>query len=343
MSSRILEVVSDGINMAMTHCKAEFQWNQWNCPETSFSQTHKQASTKESGYTTAILAAGIIHSLAKTCSKENNRICDCNVNGLSEAVTQEMKRMEGIPPPRMNGTYFQINDNAYQVLKSKYNEMDKSDPKAEVVWSWGGCSDDPGFAEEEAKKLFANYETESDVQGLIEQHNIRIGRQIVKETMLRKCRCHGVSGSCSHQICWMEVAPFAIIAHALKDRYKRAIRISFEESRGARTIGNSVSLKLNPSLKLNTIKQLVFLDQSPDYCIPNNSIGWPGTKGRICSKSNSTIPDERRSCRKLCRKCGHRVKRERKMVKVSCNCAFKWCCKVECDTCYEMVDHYTCN
>lgn len=72
--------------------------------------------------------------------------------------------------------------------------------------------------------------------------------------------------------------------------------------------------------------------------------GWQGTLGRECSRNrNGDInAQERRSCRNLCRACGHRVRREVIRRSVRCNCSWNWCCNVTCDICHEHKEYYSC-
>lgn len=79
--------------------------------------------------------------------------------------------------------------------------------------------------------------------------------------------------------------------------------------------------------------QLIFFD-----------LDWPGTKGRLCSRKKSALrtSSERKSCRTLCRQCGYKVRKEKRVVKNRCNCTFQWCCSVKCDLCTEAVEEFYC-
>lgn len=91
--------------------------------------------------------------------------------------------------------------------------------------------------------------------------------------MVMKCKCHGVSGSCQTQTCWKELAPFTEIARKLKERYQKAVRISFESVKGAVSIGNSARHAPSAEEAKNIEDSLVFLEKSPDYCKANARIG----------------------------------------------------------------------
>lgn len=43
--------------------------------------------------------------------------------------------------------------------------------------------------------------------------------QAITQNMRRRCRCHGVSGSCEFQTCWLEMPKFSEVGEMLKQRY----------------------------------------------------------------------------------------------------------------------------
>lgn len=90
--------------------------------------------------------------------------------------------------------------------------------------------------------------------------------------------------------------------------------------------------------------RLIYSEESPDYCTANATLASRGTLGRTCSrrKGPEVGNEERKSCRNLCKKCGYRVKKSRKRVIKTCNCKFKWCCQVECESCAKEEVTLTC-
>lgn len=43
--------------------------------------------------------------------------------------------------------------------------------------------------------------------------------KVVQDLMRIHCRCHGVSGSCTSQTCWMQIPTFQEVGNALKRKY----------------------------------------------------------------------------------------------------------------------------
>ena len=82
---------------------------------------------------------------------------------------------------------------------------------------------------------------------------------------------------------------------------------------------------------------LVYLDSSPDYCIPNKKTGVKGTAGRECQK-DALGPE---GCGLMC--CGRGFRTYRVRVVEKCRCKFQWCCSVQCDWCESTVKRHICN
>ncbi|KAJ8979939.1 hypothetical protein NQ317_003681 [Molorchus minor] len=283
----------------------------------------KQPPNKETAFTKAIISAAIVHAVTRNCSKGEIKDCGCD---------SRIGNPSYVP---------YTEDNTMNISRTLQEEIEVQETK----WSWGGCSDDPKYAIEVAKKLLNGLEKGSDAAVYVARHNNKVGRDIIKDTMTKRCRCHGVSGSCSLQTCWVQVSHFRIIAKKLNEKYIKAVKFTQERVEKAIIPGNSLRDISEEREIRGSEKKLVYLEESPDYCIPNEAEDFPGTKGRICSRNQleQASISERKSCRKLCRGCGHRVRKIKKEVKKRCNCIFAWCCEVKCDTCIETVEEHFCN
>lgn len=142
------------------------------------------------------------------------------------------------------------------------------------------------------------------------------------------CKCHGVSGSCSINTCWLQAPEFRKVGNILREHFDNAVEVRVTKRRGLR---NRRRGEANP-----TDSQLVFLEASPDYCKLNPLTGVRGTKGRYCNKDSSG-PD---GCGFLC--CGRKYISYTEIVQKRCKCKFQWCCQVKCKICPEVVERHVC-
>ncbi|KAJ4438248.1 hypothetical protein ANN_14187 [Periplaneta americana] len=106
------------------------------------------------------------------------------------------------------------------------------------------------------------------------------------------------------------MSSFSKIATNLRTWYDRAIRMDYGDG-----IWSNAAERVKLKMDTVSMRQLVFSRSSPDYCRERRSLGWPGTKGRMCSRTKeiNTSLRERRSCKTLCRACGYRVAKKKKM------------------------------
>lgn len=143
------------------------------------------------------------------------------------------------------------------------------------------------------------------------------------------CKCHGVSGSCSLRTCWQQLPTFRDVGKRLKERYDGAVEVKFNK-RGTKLV------RRNKKFNKPTPEDLVYFEESPDYCNANPETGSRGTVGRECSKTSSGMD----GCNLLC--CGRGYNTFKRKVVERCKCKFKWCCYVECQTCERIEDVYIC-
>ncbi|XP_026481538.1 protein Wnt-5b-like [Ctenocephalides felis] len=142
------------------------------------------------------------------------------------------------------------------------------------------------------------------------------------------CKCHGVSGSCSLITCWQQLANFRDIGDYLKDKYDGATKVRINK-RGKLQIRDT-------SYKMPSPGDLVYIEDSPNYCVKNQITGSLGTHGRVCNRTSDGLD----GCKLLC--CGRGYNTRKISVRERCECKFHWCCFVECKTCVRNVDVHTC-
>ena len=143
------------------------------------------------------------------------------------------------------------------------------------------------------------------------------------------CKCHGVSGSCSLKTCWQQLPTFREIGDRLKERYDGGVECKFNK-RGTKL--KRKHKKYNKPSK----EDLIYLDESPDYCRANPDTGSIGTVGRECNKGSDGMD----GCNLMC--CGRGYNTFKKTLVERCNCKFVWCCHVKCKTCESVKDVHVC-
>ncbi|XP_044751947.1 protein Wnt-4 [Coccinella septempunctata] len=181
-------------------------------------------------------------------------------------------------------------------------------------WHWGGCSFNVPYARRMAKK-FLNIGKKEDGFALLAKHNSEIGFKSVQSNVEKKCRCHGVSGSCSVKTCWRGVKPFEKISEILKNEYHGAISVDFTN-----TISHPVK---------NTSRRILYIKPTLNLC--------QKTVGRHCNGTDN--------CATLC--CGRGFNVKSIEVVYICNCEWRNHAvfngdDLVCQQCRKNQDMYTC-
>ena len=126
------------------------------------------------------------------------------------------------------------------------------------------------------------------------------------------------------------MAGFHEIGTKLKNKFDGASRVKLHTRK----------VKLRPAERLQKRPEkedLVYLQESPDYCEFKPDIGSLGTRGRSCNKTSYGLD----GCPLMC--CGRGYYTIVKDVEEDCDCKFFWCCRVECEKCRRTVQRHYCN
>uniref|UniRef100_A0AC34Q212 Protein Wnt n=1 Tax=Panagrolaimus sp. JU765 TaxID=591449 RepID=A0AC34Q212_9BILA len=325
MNPEAMKAAITGIQNAVSECKAQFADEKWNCTgQNGIGNAPLKIASKESAYVYALMSAGVSHALARACAK--GLIPDCGCGDLPNG-NYELQRLGELESIQMNG-----------------NHLTNPNPPEFI---WAGCSDNVKYGNAFGRRFLDSVEKENvDERSLMNLHNNRVGRKLLTQTVRKQCKCHGVSGSCLTKTCWKTVPSFDDFAKTLKNKYQQAkqvtvkpqskdlmVRIDEYETvnapRAERFLENKA---VEPRMRRATKNDLVFFEESPDYCVPDSNREILGSKGRECR--------DRAHCEKLCCNRGWDTRRESK--EVPCNCKFIWCCEVKCDTCISVVDRHFC-
>ncbi|KAI8423776.1 hypothetical protein MSG28_012798 [Choristoneura fumiferana] len=148
-------------------------------------------------------------------------------------------------------------------------------------------------------------------------------KAVIKKSRVT-CKCHGVSGSCSLITCWQQLATFREIGEQGAG-YHRAYSVSYYEARRCCKVGagrasgcgdylrdkyeGATEVKVSrrgklrlsdPRYRLPTAQDLVYLEDSPNYCVRNESlrrrnvqVAAPRRQWRLSDASVSLTPAQR--------------------------------------------------
>lgn len=200
---------------------------------------------------------------------------------------------------------------------------------------WGGCNDNLNYGILLGSKFsdspMKTKKSRSQANKLMNLHNSEVGRQALKASLEIKCKCHGVSGSCSVKTCWKGLQELSSIAQDLKLKYLSATRVVH------RPVGTRKQL-VPKDIDIRPIREteLVYLQSSPDFCTKNVKLGSNGTQERQCNKTSNGSD----SCTLMC--CGRGYNPYTEKVVERCHCKYHWCCYVTCKKCERMVERYVC-
>ncbi|EGI59756.1 Protein Wnt-4 [Acromyrmex echinatior] len=235
-SPPVLQAVRAGARLAIEECQHQFRSARWNCsvspenPENVFGGV-MLVNSREAAFIYAVSSAGVAYSVTRACSRGELTDCSC--------------------------------DNRVRARRPNN-------------WQWGGCSEDIHFGEkfsrewsesgEEPLKEGALHGPKGLAGQLMRKHDTEAGRRAIRSRMQRVCKCHGMSGSCSVRVCWRRLPSFRVAGVALAALHEGAALVRLAQRGGRRPARLRPA---RPDLKRPNKTDLVYLEDSPDYCERN--------------------------------------------------------------------------
>ncbi|KAB5543203.1 hypothetical protein PHYPO_G00076450 [Pangasianodon hypophthalmus] len=290
----LMQVIVQAAREVKKTCQKTFSDMRWNCSSIEAPKylPDLERGTRESAFVYALAAAAISHTIARACTSGDLRLCSCGP----------------IPGDTL-----------------------------EPGHRWGGCADNLHYGLNMGSKfsdapMKMKKKTGLHPNKLMHLHNSEVGRQALKDALVMKCKCHGVSGSCSIRTCWRGLHDLKEIAQDLKTKYLSATRVKHQPT-GTRKQLVPKDIDVRPVRE----NELVYLQSSPDFCAKNEKMGSIGTQdSRQCNKTSSGSD----SCDLMC--CGRGYNPYTEKVMERCHCKYHWCCYVTCKKCERTVERYVC-
>jgi wingless-type MMTV integration site family protein 4 len=213
-------------------------------------------------------------------------------------------------------------------------DLTKSSPSSNGAFKWSGCSENIAYGIGVSERFLDPVIRNKPQITAVNMHNLEVGRQVIERNMIKKCKCHGVSGSCELKTCWNTMPAFKQIANRLKQKYDSAIHVEFEDNKELDLLEMQPKNRFYEQL---TKTDLVYLRKSPSFCKAFPRLAAFGTRGRECNKSSRGIDN----CEQLC--CGRSFTTRLEVIRFKCKCTFEWCCTVKCQECERIQEVSRCN
>nr|XP_039263754.1 protein Wnt-5-like [Styela clava] len=187
-----MSFVSEGAQNGINECQHQFDGHRWNCSTVKDSSVFGKVlkiGSKETAFTYAVAAAGVVYSVAKGCKSDTLGTCGCS----------RKQRPMGLAKEWRWGGCGDDTDYAYGFAREFIDARERDNLS-------------PRGRKERARKI-------------MNMHNNEAGRMAAVRATRPACKCHGVSGSCSLKSCWYQVPDFRVIGDMLKVEHKRAIEM----------------------------------------------------------------------------------------------------------------------
>uniref|UniRef100_A0A4W2BMF6 Protein Wnt n=1 Tax=Bos indicus x Bos taurus TaxID=30522 RepID=A0A4W2BMF6_BOBOX len=170
-----MQYIGEGAKTGIKECQYQFRHRRWNCStvdNTSVFGRVMQIGSRETAFTYAVSAAGVVNAMSRACREGELSTCGCS----------RAARPKDLPRDWLWGGCGDNIDYGYRFAKEFVDARER-------------------------ERIHAKGSYES-ARILMNLHNNEAGRRTVYSLADVACKCHGVSGSCSLKTCWLQLADF---------------------------------------------------------------------------------------------------------------------------------------
>uniref|UniRef100_H2YTF4 Protein Wnt n=1 Tax=Ciona savignyi TaxID=51511 RepID=H2YTF4_CIOSA len=327
----LMPSIAHGTKMGIDQCKHQFNNRRWNCKTQPVQ--HPRASRRGNVFGPVLERGRSI--MPSITIRKSNYFLDSSNYLTEQRASREAAFVHAIAAAGV----------AYSVTKAcstgtlrscGCDNRVKGKKSIGVKWSWGECNDNVQVGVAASRKFADATDQGSDARSIMNRHNNEAGRQVLLRGMRFICKCHGVSGSCQFQTCFWSLPRFSSVGAELKRMFIDAQKMRVERHLETRGWVESL-VRGAETVRSPTTNDLVYYEESPDFCERNVSLGIEGTRGRLCNATSSGVDN----CDLLC--CGRGYTTTPRTRVERCRCTFQWCCKVTCDQCTVHYEEHRCN
>nr|BAB88819.1 ascidian homolog of wnt-5 [Halocynthia roretzi] len=195
-------LVSEGAQKGIEECQYQFRARRWNCSTTTNKKRkidNNDSSTvfgkvidigsRETAFTYAISAAGVVHAIARGCKEGRLEACGCSNSPRPDGLRDEWE-------------WGGCGDN--------------------LDYAYGFAHE---FIDARERDNVSPRNLKSRSRKVMNLHNNEAGRMTVVRGARPTCKCNGVSGSCSLNTCWLRVPHFREIGDKIREKHDSSIEI----------------------------------------------------------------------------------------------------------------------
>ncbi|WAR10005.1 WNT9A-like protein [Mya arenaria] len=157
--------------------------------------------------------------------------------------------------------------------------------KNKEAWLWGGCGDNIKFGLKFSRRfLRAGKRRGKDIRA-----------KVVKSAVQTRCKCHGISGSCTVRTCWRQLATFLEVGNVLKEKYENSYKVvTFtNDATGKSTTSDDITLENNSGNILHPLQLKQELNDNRTDRDKNSIKSNRKSKSKRDRKSSSNVRDSR--------------------------------------------------